>query len=265
MYSIKKIFRLLEKSAVRNSVGVVAVCKYIENIVYNYDPLKIVACLEDMSLLQEESQDDDIVKEKLNIDGTITMYVGNLEKYQGIDLLLSGFQGVAQKKEGIHLVIIGGSKPDIRLYKKKSIQLGIKRRTHFMGPRSVSQLSSFLDQADILVSPRIMGGNTPMKIYSYMDSGKPIIATRLPTHTQVLDEECAVLVDPTEAAMAEGFLSLLENPDFADSIARFAKERARNEFSFDRFKNKLLDFYSQVENQIALVSGKDLKGQFLKT
>ena len=42
--------------------------------------------------------------------------------------------------------------------------------------------------ADVLVSPRLKGLNTPMKIYSYLDSGSAVLATRLRTHTQVLDD-----------------------------------------------------------------------------
>ena len=46
----------------------------------------------------------------------------------------------------------------------------------------------------MLVSPRIRGTNTPLKIYSYLRSGKPIVATDLLTHTQVLSPEVARLV-----------------------------------------------------------------------
>ena len=49
---------------------------------------------------------------------------------------------------------------------------------------------------DILVSPRIRGTNTPLKIYSYLRSGKPIVATDLLTHTQVLSPDVARLVAP---------------------------------------------------------------------
>ena len=52
-------------------------------------------------------------------------------------------------------------------------------------------------QADVLVSPRTKGANTPMKVYSYLDSGVAVLATRLPTHTQVMNDETALLAEPT--------------------------------------------------------------------
>ena len=50
---------------------------------------------------------------------------------------------------------------------------------------------------DVLVSPRSRGTNTPLKIYQYLRSGKPIVATRLLTHTQVLSDETAILTGAT--------------------------------------------------------------------
>jgi hypothetical protein len=75
-----------------------------------------------------------------------------------------------------------------------------------------------------------------MKIYFYLDSGKPIIAICLPTHKQVLDEKSAILVEPTERAMAAGLLFLLKNSDCGVAIARFAQERAKKSLALVRFR-----------------------------
>ncbi len=54
--------------------------------------------------------------------------------------------------------------------------------------------------ADVLVSPRERGRNTPLKIFSYLRSGRPIVATDIASHTQVLDEWSSVLVPPSARA-----------------------------------------------------------------
>ena len=61
------------------------------------------------------------------------------------------------------------------------------------------------------MSPRLKGLNTPMKIYSYLDSGSAVLATRLRTHTQVLDDELAYLVEPEPAALGRGLAALLRD------------------------------------------------------
>jgi glycosyltransferase involved in cell wall biosynthesis len=248
---IKGLLQRLEKVAVRASAGVVAVCKSLETTALEFDPYKLVTRLEDISLLDSKVQEGERLQKALGTNGPLVMYVGNLESYQGIDLLLESFQEAILQVAQAHLVIVGGSDGDIQRYKDKAKQLKIEARTHFLGQRPISQLAFYLDQADVLVSPRIQGQNTPMKIYSYLDSGKPLLATRLPTHTQVLDDQIALLVPADTRAMAEGLITLLKNSSFRDKLALRAKERVRQEFSRDAFERKLLCFYNTLEMSLA--------------
>jgi glycosyltransferase involved in cell wall biosynthesis len=247
---IKKHLEFLEKILIQKSIGVVAVCKYLEDIALRHDPQKPIIRLEDISLLPEKSQQAENLTEKLQISSNIIMYVGNLEKYQGIDLLLKSFRNVLLKVSNANLVIIGGSATDIRSYKLKALKLGIEHNTHFIGPRPITQLGSFLEQADVLASPRIEGGNTPMKIYSYLDSGRPVIATRLPTHTQVLDDQIALLSQPDPEEIAEGMVRLLTDKKLAAKLAGLAKKRVKEEFSYEAFERKLLSFYEGLETKL---------------
>jgi glycosyltransferase involved in cell wall biosynthesis len=175
------------------------------------------------------------------------MYVGNLEKYQGIDLLLEGFQKALPRVGDARLVIIGGGESEIKHYRKRVEELGMGKRVVFLGPKPISELSYWLAQARILVSPRTQGNNTPMKIFSYLDSGKAVLATRLSTHTQVLDDEIAYLVAPTSEDMAEGMAVLMENDSLRDKLAQAAKRRVQEEYCFEAFQKKLIQFYNQLE------------------
>ena len=246
----KVLLEKLERLAIKKSIGVVAVCKYLENIVHECEPYKTLVRLEDISLLADSTQKGESLKENLKINNPIIMYVGNLEKYQGIDLLLESFQLVAAQSRTGNLVIIGGNVADINTYRNRSRRLGIDKRTYFIGPKPTTQLASYLEQADILVSPRIKGGNTPMKIYSYLDSGKPVLATRLPTHTQVLDDKIAILTMPEPEAMAQGFIALITDKRRGSMIAKMAKEKVRSEYSREAFEKKLLAFYKNLEKMI---------------
>ncbi|MHC4454395.1 MAG: glycosyltransferase family 4 protein [Planctomycetota bacterium] len=247
---IKKILEFVERIAVRNSTGVIAVCKSLENIALKYDPGQKVLRLEDISLLKSDTQEGDLLFEKMGISRPIIMYVGNLESYQGIDLLLDGFRDVAIKDNDAQLVVIGGSDMDIRRYKSKSNDLNIENKVHFIGRKPISQLNFYLEQSDIVVSPRINGQNTPMKIYSYLDSGKPLLATRLPTHTQVLDDNIAYLVEPEPVDFANGLTELLKDKLLRRRLALKAKERVQKEFSYEAFQRKLLTFYSTLQGSL---------------
>lgn len=247
---IKILLEFVEKIAVKQSAGVIVVCKSLENIALKYDPGKRVLRLEDISLLTSDTQKGDLLFREKRISGPIIMYVGNLERYQGIDLLLESFRNVTLKDIDVQLVVIGGSDSDIQRYKEKSKHLRIVNRVHFIGRRSIAQLGFYLKQADIVVSPRIEGYNTPMKIYSYLDSGKPLLATNLPTHTQVLDDSIAFLVEPEPVDFANGLVELLKNQMLRSVIAKKAKQRVRAEFSYEAFQRKLLTFYGTLEESL---------------
>jgi len=92
--------------------------------------------------------------------------------------------------------------------------------------------------ATLLVSPRATAINSPLKIYSYLKSGKPIIATNIIGHTQVLTPEAALLVEPNPSALAEGILSLLENRSLAGRLACGARRLFESKYSFETFLRK---------------------------
>ena len=84
--------------------------------------------------------------------------------------------------------MLAGGKPDqVARARAQARAAGIDDVTIFAGERPASEIPAYLLAADVLVSPRSRGTNTPLKIYQYLRSGKPIVATRLLTHTQVLE------------------------------------------------------------------------------
>jgi len=205
-----RVLRRIERIMIRRSIFVVAVCESLSKIAREWKPENRVAILEDVPLFSSREETKSLgIAESLGVPGAVVMYVGNLEAYQGIDLLLESFR-IAHGRDGRHhLVIIGGAEADIARYAGMAGGLGIGDHVHFLGPKPVEDLPKYLVEADILVSPRIRGENTPMKIYSYMLSGKPVLATRMTTHTQVLNDGNAVLADPVPGRFADALCELL--------------------------------------------------------
>jgi glycosyltransferase involved in cell wall biosynthesis len=190
------------------------------------------------------------MKSELGIDGLLLMYVGNLEPYQGIELLLESFALVLKKTEKADLVIIGGQVADIHHYQKKARHLGIQWKVHFCGPRPLERLGEYLAEADILISPRITGNNTPMKLYSYLHSGRAIVATDLPTHTQLLDRRIAVLAEPSPEPFSEAMLRLIEDANLRRTLGWAGKKMVEEQYSYDVFRGKLKELFDWLEIQI---------------
>lgn len=251
---LSKAFMFCESRVVQSASVVMPVCEALGKRIETYNPSKVMV-LEDVPLLGESVNLSLMGNKDLDISGIRILYVGNLEAYQGIDLLLEGFALALKEVAQITLFIVGGEKDDRAFYRHKSKRLGIDGNVHFLGPRPLDQLSNYLSQADILVSPRIKGNNTPMKIYSYLASGRAILATNLETHTQVIDSRVAMLADPKPELFAEGMLQLIKDRDLRSTLGLAAKKLVEEQYSFAVYRKKLTAAYDHLGETIQQPSG----------
>ena len=116
----------------------------------------------------------------------------------------------------------------------------------FAGQQPARDIPAFIEASDVLVSPRVSGTNTPLKIYSYLRSGRPIVATNLSTHTQVLDRTVAELVDAQPEAFAAGIVGLLDDPGRRRALADAAAALARDRYSRQAYLDRTADAYAQL-------------------
>lgn len=250
---LRPVFEWFERRAVRGSAGTLAVCSSLESQARAWAPRGLVARLEDVSLLHGEDADGDVAASAYPPDWDdrpIVTYVGNLQRYQGIDLLLAAFARALPEVPDAKLVVVGGAPEHIARYSRATRLSGIAGSVHFAGPRPVSQLGTCLRRATVLVSPRIEGNNTPMKVYSYLDSGRALLATRLPTHTQVLHDDIALLADPDPESMGRGLVRLLQDELLREKLASNARQFAQRELTPEAYAEKLSRFYEAVARKI---------------
>lgn len=231
-----------EARASRGAVGALTCCRALEALVTSQAPGLPVKTIEDITML--EPDDGLPLPEDCRFETPVVMYVGNLEPYQGVDLLIDAFARLDPAMPAA-LVVIGGHPAHIEAAKERARALGIETRAHFLGPRPVAQLGRYLRAASIVASPRTQGRNTPMKIYSYLDSGRPLLATRLFTHTQVLDDDVAMLVEPEPDDMARGLADLIGSEALRHRMAAAAKARVQAEFSREAYERKLNGFLDE--------------------
>ena len=249
----RPIMRFFERIAIRNARMVVPVCDGLLSE-EELQSARNVVFLRDVSLLGDN--DNALHAEQTNFrselgleSACLLMYVGNLQPYQGIDLLLEGFAVVAKIRSHAHLIIIGGEELDINKYIDMADRLNISGSVHFIGPRPIADLKHNLAQADILVSPRIQGNNTPMKLYSYLHSGTACLLTDLPTHRQVASDDIALLVKPTPEALCEGLLILIDDESYRDRLAAAARDFIEQNSSLDVFESTANELFDWLQTE----------------
>lgn len=228
-----KIFSFFERFVLKNSHCVIVICKDLENHAKKITlPEKVLKIENFLDFPQRMAEEKESLGKKLGIEGKIIiLYTGTFEAYQGIELLIKSISHL--NNENFVLLLIGGREEQINSMKSLTNSLGLSEKVIFLGELPPEEIPLFLSMADLLVSPRISGTNTPLKIYSYLKSGKPIVATNLWTHTQVLSPDISILVEPTPEEMAKGILRAISEE--GKEIAKKAKEYAEKEFTEEKY------------------------------
>lgn len=188
------------------------------------------------------------LKEKLNLprDKKIIMYAGSFYLYdwKGVDVLLE-----AAKFTGNNcaFVLIGGEDAGIAHARKEYSP----EKVVLIGRRPHAEIPLYLASADVLVLPNKKGDNisekytSPLKLFEYMASGRPIVASDLPSTREILNEENAVLVEPNNPrALAEGIKKILNDSALAEKISTRARENAQK-YDWHKRAEKILKFISQ--------------------
>jgi glycosyltransferase involved in cell wall biosynthesis len=146
----------------------------------------------------------------------------------------------------VRVLVVGGEPAQVEAARARAQSAGAGAVMIFAGQQPAREIPGFVQAADLLVSPRIRGTNTPLKIYSYLRSGKPIVATNLLTHTQVLTAEIARLVDPHPEPFAAAILDLLERPEERARLAGAARLVAEEKYSRESYLKRTAQAYERL-------------------
>jgi len=178
-------------------------------------------------------------------DGQVLLYTGTLENYQGIDLLLQSVPKVLSEFPHVRYIIVGGRPDQIEKLQSLADELNITESVQFPGQRPLEEMPAFVALADMLLSPRSKGTHTPLKLYTYLRSGKPILATDILAHTQILTSDVSLLVPATAEGLSQGALELLRNPSMAQSLGTHARQVAEQQYSWKSFLEKNREVYTE--------------------
>lgn len=247
-----RLFQGIEKFVLLSSDSVIVICPDLFQTVKKEGQADKTILLEnfiDFDDLSDHEEESLPRKEDYTTypEQKIVLYTGNFQTYQGIELFIEAAAKLKEKR--VVFLLVGGNTQDILQMKKKARALKIEEKVLFVGQVKPTQVSGFVSLADVLVSPRLSGTNTPLKIYSYLKSGRPLVATKLWTHTQLLDDRMAILVDPDAESLAEGIASALFDPE-ARARAESAKLLAEENYTYPRYLEKMKAVLALAEGKM---------------
>jgi glycosyltransferase involved in cell wall biosynthesis len=237
---IRRLFLAIERQMVRRSRVVIVICPTLEDTVRAIDPRAQVVLIENAPGSIEEGAGAVQAASIRSVHGLqastpVVLYTGTFEAYQGLDLLFEAMTVVKARRPDARLLMAGGKPSQVTRAQAEARAAGIEAVTIFAGERPAAEIPAYLAAANVLVSPRSRGTNTPLKIYQYLRSGKPIVATRLLTHTQVLSDDTAILTGTSPADFAAGILAALADRARAETVGRRARELADAKYSYEAY------------------------------
>lgn len=173
--------------------------------------------------------------------GRIAMYVGHLYEWKGADVVVDAARHT--KDKDLSFVFVGGTEEDVARYREKTKDLN---NILFLGYHQRSEIPAFIKSANVLLLPNIPSSiesisyTSPIKMFEYMASGVPIVASDLPSIREVLNENNSILVKADDPiALLTGIARAFEVD--AGKVASRAKEQAK-QYTWDARAYKILEF-----------------------
>ncbi len=228
---LRPLARAVEAWVLRRVDRVLAICPALKELVERTAPQTPVVVVENVPFDMLTGNDD--------LPFTIStkpigrpLYCGGFDKNQGIDLLL---QALACDR-GLPVVDVFGGQPEqVHKARAQAQHLRIEDRVQFHGIVPFDRAWDTSLHSRALLSPRVRGSNVPSKVYHYLRAGRPIVATDLAGHRQVLDESCAEMVPVQPQAFAQGIRKVLEDGQHADRLALNARLRYEDRYTFTQY------------------------------
>ncbi|MFC1701025.1 glycosyltransferase family 4 protein [Patescibacteria group bacterium] len=181
----------------------------------------------------------------LPLNKRIILYTGHLYKWKGVYILA---EAVRFLSDDCLIVLVGGTKDDEKKFRIKNQKLN---NIMIVGHRSHSEIPYWLKAADVLILPNSSKENiskywtSPMKMFEYMSSRRPIVASSLPSVREVLDENNAILVKPDSPInLVKGIEKALKNTNFSVMISKKAIKDVRK-YEWEIRKCKIIEFINK--------------------
>jgi len=252
---LRRVFEIFERAAVRRSRVVIVICAELERLVREIDPLSHPVLIENAPGAGDITavRGRDVVRAEFRLAPAtpVVVYTGTFEAYQGLDLLFDAAVEVVRARPDVRFLLAGGRHDQLDAARRELARLGLGDHVLLIGERPAAEIPSLLEAADVLVSPRSRGTNTPLKIYQYLRSGRPIVATRLLTHTQVLNDDIAILTGATPIEFAAGITQAVVDRDRAACVGARAAELAATKYSYDAYLSRTREAVGRLASTAA--------------
>lgn len=177
------------------------------------------------------------------MESPAVLYVGALRLVKGTDVLLESFRKVHQEIPEAHLYLVGNN--DLPVTEQMLSDLGLNDVVHIMG---LADPYPYYAAADLFVLPS-RSEAAGLVILEGMESGLPVIGTRVGGIVDFLDKEGGGLTVPGEAPeeLGEAIIKVLKDDDLREHLTACGRKVATNH-SVDRMAEEYAQVYLEARS-----------------
>lgn len=175
--------------------------------------------------------DDPDIDLELPGDALTIVYLGLLNTYQGIDVMLEAIKILAEYREKFHFLIMGY--PNVEYYRQLAKEKNIDSFITFTGRIPYTESAMYLSLGDIAISPKISRTEANGKLLNYMACGLPTIAFDSLINRQILGEYGIYAEWNNPESLARSIMDLADNPNQRNYLSHHLRERAVETFSWE--------------------------------
>ena len=174
------------------------------------------------------------------------LFVGRLTKRKGIDILVRAFAKIAGRFPETKLIIVGDGEEKKNIL-NMAIRLNIYNRMLLLSNIPANILRRLYAESSIFVLPS-RGEGLPLSLLEAMSSQCAVIATKVSGVTDVIDHmENGIIIELDNIEQLANTLTLLlSDQALLKKIARKAREKAVEEYSWDTIARKVIQVYKKV-------------------
>ncbi len=254
IHSLPEKATILHKKYWQKAKAIIVLTSFIKNnLIENGIPEdKILIAPDGVDIEKFKVQSSKLkTREKLNLpqDKKIVLYTGHLYEWKGADVLLDTAKFFLNE---LLFVFVGGAEKDVKNFKQKAEALN---NVLIVGHQPHQEIPLWLKAADVLVLPNSAKEKisqfytSPLKLFEYMASGIPIVASDLPSIREILNDPSvdsgqgnAILIEPDNPqSLADGIMKILKNLDFSDKISRQAYSDVQN-YTWEKRADRIINF-----------------------
>ncbi len=219
--------KLLIKFVSRRASSIVTVSNFVkqefQHFIPNIDKNKIQPIYNGIDLkFKPYPNEAQKLKEKLNIQGPVLLYVGRITKYKGVKSIIEAYKLVKSENPNLNLVI--GGRPDFLIEKEYNTWVANYEDVRFLGFIPETDIPFYFSMGDIFITYSSSSEGFGLTSLEAISCGTPVICSAISVYKEILEDHALFVPPKNPGKLAAKISLLLSDDDLRNQLVNGARQ-----------------------------------------